>query len=75
MTACKCTPHKVRYRDEIAAKLALASVQHKDGSRRSKSEKRLYHCPCCNGWHLTAKPRETKPRGRTSQDASKGANA
>ena len=47
---------KVRYRDEIAAKLALASAQRKDGSHRAKTEKRAYRCPKCRGWHLTAKP-------------------
>ena len=47
-----CT--KVRYRDKIAAKLALASTAHKDGSRRAKAERRVYRCPACHGWHLTS---------------------
>ena len=52
MTWATC--RKVRYRDEIAAKLALASVQRIDGSRRSKVECRTYRCPRCKGWHLTS---------------------
>lgn len=45
---------KRRYKDEIAAKLALATVQHTDGSGRPKLERRAYRCPKCAGWHLTA---------------------
>jgi len=51
-----CT--KIRYRDQIAAKLALASAQHQDGSRREKVERRAYHCPRCHGWHLTSQRRK-----------------
>ena len=47
------TPWKRAYRDEIAAKLALASAQHKDGSRRPATETRAYRCPC-GRWHLTS---------------------
>lgn len=46
---------KRRYRDEIAAKLALATIQRKDKARRSKSERRAYRCPLCGGWHLTSR--------------------
>lgn len=52
------TCHKVRYRDEIAAKLALASAKWTDGSRRPKVESRTYRCPRCKGWHLTSEPNE-----------------
>ncbi len=45
---------KVRYRDEIAAKLALASTGTKRHSRRVKEEKRHYRFPRCKGWHLTS---------------------
>ena len=47
---------KIRYRDEIAAALALATVRHQDGPRRPKLEQRAYRCPACGGWHLTSKP-------------------
>jgi hypothetical protein len=50
-----CPTDKIRYRDEIAAKLSLASVSAKDGSRRPKTERRPYRCPQCAGWHLTSK--------------------
>lgn len=46
---------KVRYRDRIAALLALASAQHADGSKRPKVEARAYRCPDCRGWHLTSR--------------------
>lgn len=48
-----CT--KVRYRDRIAALLALANARHRDGSRRAKLEQRAYRCPACRGWHLTSR--------------------
>lgn len=50
-----CPSGKVRYRDRIGALLALASAQHKDGSKRAKTEKRAYRCTNCRGWHLTSK--------------------
>lgn len=53
MSTCRKTG-KTRYRDEIAAKIALASAQHADGSRRAKIETRAYRCPDCKGWHLTS---------------------
>lgn len=46
---------KVRYRDEIKAKLALAQIQAKDRPHRDRVEKRAYHCPTCRGWHLTSR--------------------
>ena len=54
MSACR----KIRYRDRIAALLALASAQRTDGSRRPKLERRAYRCPTCHGWHLTSRTRE-----------------
>lgn len=45
---------KRRYRDRVGALVALASCLRSDGSRRSKLEKRVYHCPRCRGWHLTS---------------------
>lgn len=44
----RCTD-KVRYRDELGAKIALANTQAKD-----HGEKRVYRCPICRGWHLTS---------------------
>jgi hypothetical protein len=48
--ACK----KIRYRDRVAALLALASTGRRH-ERRHKEEKRAYHCPACRGWHLTSR--------------------
>lgn len=53
MTKCQ----KVKYRDRIAALFAMATVQRKDKSHRSKVEARAYFCADCKGWHLTSKPR------------------
>ena len=43
---------KVRYKDEIGAKLALAKIWSEDtfGHR----EQRAYYHPRCKGWHLTS---------------------
>lgn len=51
MTECR----KVRYRDRIAAMLAMSNAQRIDGSRRDKIEARAYRCPNCFGWHLTSR--------------------
>ena len=52
MSRCR----KFRYRDEIAAKLAMAGARRRDGSRRARLEVRAYRCERCKGWHLTSKP-------------------
>ena len=48
---------KRRYRDPIAAKLALATIRQRDNSNRPKTETRWYRCNLCGGIHLTSKPR------------------
>lgn len=50
---CRATG-KRRYKDEISAKLALATAQ-----RRGKGEKRHYGCGSCRGQHLTSQDRRT----------------
>lgn len=50
-----CATGKKRYRDEIAAKLAMATYRNKDRSTSPKLECRAYRCPECHGWHLTSK--------------------
>lgn len=52
-----CPTGKWRYRDRIAALLALAGIDNTNPKRR---EQRAYRCPNCRGWHLTS-----KPKGRT----------
>jgi len=49
-----CRSGKVRYRDRIAALLALSKVCRRDSPKRPKSERRAYPCPHCKGWHLTS---------------------
>ncbi|MFI8962091.1 hypothetical protein ACIGO8_08240 [Streptomyces sp. NPDC053493] len=51
--AASCRTGKARYRDEVAAKLALARIDTGHGNRR---ERRAYRCPHCRGWHLTSRP-------------------
>ena len=53
----KCKKRK--YRDEIAAKLAMASTALKD-QRRIKNEIRTYKCYKCRGYHLTSQPYREK---------------
>ena len=48
-----CT--KKRYRDEIAAKLAVAKLRNQD--KPGHPERRAYRCPACRGWHLTSNNR------------------
>lgn len=50
---------KRRYRDEVAAKLAMASTALKD-QRRIKNEIRTYRCNKCRGYHLTSQPYREK---------------
>ena len=45
---------KTRYRDEIAARLALAHITHADRTDRPKTETRAYLCERCHGYHLTS---------------------
>ena len=52
MNACG----KVRYRDELAAMLALGSTRRSRSKKRA--EVRAYRCPTCKGWHLTSTPQE-----------------
>jgi hypothetical protein len=47
----------VRYRDRIAALMALATIVHQDKVKRPKQEARAYFCPDCRGWHLTSRKR------------------
>ena len=48
---------KYRYRDEIAARLALATLARKD--KPGHNECRAYRCSDCRGWHLTSQSRPT----------------
>jgi hypothetical protein len=47
-----CRTGKTWYRDEIAAKVALARVERGADDRR---ERRAYRCHDCRGWHLTSR--------------------
>ena len=49
MSKCKTTG-KVKYRNELDAKIALARLVWKD-----KGQQRAYFCPDCKTWHLTHK--------------------
>jgi hypothetical protein len=47
---CSSDRQKIRYRNELDAKIALWST-----SRRDRDECRYYRCPRCGGFHLTSK--------------------
>lgn len=49
---CKLPRGKVRYPSQQEAQLALAVIKGQ-GSRKH-TESRAYHCPVCDGWHLTS---------------------
>lgn len=47
---------KARYRDRIAALLALTGIDNSNPKRR---EQRAYRCQFCRGWHLTSQTKRT----------------
>ncbi|WP_054816423.1 hypothetical protein [Nocardia arizonensis] len=47
----RCATGKVQYFAAADAELALAGIDRSDPRRR---EQRVYHCPVCEGWHLTS---------------------
>lgn len=49
-----CPSGKIRYRDQLGARIALSGIRKKR-TRRDKNERAAYQCPACNGWHLTSK--------------------
>lgn len=52
---------KTRFRDEIAAKIAMSKIQVK--STEIKVPTRAYRCHLCSGWHLTSQElKERTPR-------------
>lgn len=54
---------KVRYRDELGAKIALANTAaaaNRQGDEK-RQEQRAYRCPKCKGWHLTSEPKRPTP--------------
>ncbi len=61
----RCKTGKRRYRDEIAAKLAMASA-----ARAGRDEKRAYKCGICRGWHVTSKEAKSPKALTTSRQAS-----
>jgi hypothetical protein len=44
---------KIKYKDKIAAMLALASCRHDKKGKRQ--EHRIYYCDICECYHLTSK--------------------
>lgn len=54
MTVIVCT--KRRFRDRIAATMALANISRQP--RQGKNPERCYRCPNCKGWHLTSQPQQ-----------------
>lgn len=45
---------KIRYPDELGARVALANCKAKGERQSTKLEKRAYRCDRCHGWHLTS---------------------
>jgi hypothetical protein len=59
---------KIRYRDEIAAKFALATTGRHD-ERRPKNETRVYKCPRCHRYHLTSMSLEDYQKKETGMSS------
>lgn len=49
---CNLARNKVRYPNRSEAQLALAVIKGRGNPKHT--ETRAYHCPVCNGWHLTS---------------------
>ena len=52
-----CGFGKVRYADRIEALLALADTT-REAANDKRTEKRVYRCEECHGWHLTSQPKK-----------------
>jgi len=46
-----CKTGKIRYRDKLAAKIALSKMM---SHRNDRAERRVYWCSFCRGWHTTS---------------------
>lgn len=69
--AAKCPSGKKRFRDQIAADLALARISQRDDTSRPATERRAYSCGRCRGgWHLTSQPRRSQAPGRPAATVS-----
>ena len=60
-----CT--KTRYRDRIAAMMALVSARRAEGHPNytiatRRREAHAYRRPYCKGWHLTSEPKRRRSR-------------
>lgn len=64
MRVCKVTK-KIKYRDEIAALLSLATLRREDDPNHT--EQRMYRCKWCKGWHLTSQPSEVQLARRVAE--------
>jgi hypothetical protein len=50
-----CPSGKVRYKDKMGAKMALATVRRRKTRHNAKKEERTYYrCMTCQGFHLTS---------------------
>lgn len=50
---------KVSY-DKKGAQTALNNIKNRYKKFKQRKENRIYHCPFCNGWHLTSHDLEDK---------------
>ena len=48
-----CETKKLRYPSRLEALIALADTG-KESAKAKRSEKRIYKCQFCFGWHLTS---------------------
>ena len=65
-----CPSGKFRYADRVGALLALADSSASAKARRN--EVRAYHCPDCEGWHLTSRAAYVPPQLRRGRGAQRG---
>lgn len=54
----KRCPRKTRYPDKLSALMALSHMRAK-----GRSEKRIYRCQHCRGYHTTGRPMQARIKG------------
>ena len=49
-----CPSGKARFPNEMAARLGMDNARGKYAPRADRLPRRVYRCPECYGWHMTA---------------------
>ena len=53
---------KRKFKDKLSAMFALSQARRQT-AHGNRQEKRIYHCPICNKWHLTSQSKKLYKNG------------